>query len=75
MAGGGQPGPFGINTAISRLMCRSWLSSACPGNRHSAAGRTGTGHSLRQNALDPGFHGVPAGPVHPDGDADGASVT
>jgi hypothetical protein len=33
---------------------------------------TGTGLSLRQNALDPGFHGVPAGPAHPERDADGA---
>ena len=30
----------------------------------SAAGRTGSGVTLRQNALDPGFHGVPAGPAH-----------
>jgi hypothetical protein len=32
--------------------------------------------SLRQNAMDPGFHGVPAGPAHPerDGDGNGAGV-
>jgi FAD binding domain len=41
----------------------------------SAAGRNGTGVSLRQDALDPGFHGVPAGPAYPDRDADGAGVT
>jgi hypothetical protein len=27
------------------------------------------------DALDPGFHSVPAGPAHPDRDADGAGVT
>jgi len=36
------------------------------------AARTETGHSLRQNALDPGFHRVPAGPAHPERAADGA---
>jgi len=36
--------------------------------------RTGFGVSRRQNALDRGFHGVPAGPAHPDRDADGAGV-
>jgi hypothetical protein len=30
---------------------------------------------LRQNALDPGFHGVPAGAAHPDREADGVGVT
>jgi len=25
-----------------------------------------TGLSRRSNALDPGFHGVPAGPAHPE---------
>jgi hypothetical protein len=29
----------------------------------SAAGRTETGDSVRQDALGPGFHGVPAGPA------------
>jgi hypothetical protein len=36
------------------------------------AGRRGTGDSLRQNAVDPGFHGVPSGPARRDRDADGA---
>jgi len=36
--------------------------------------RPGSGVSQRQNALDPGFHDVPAGPAHPDRDADGAGV-
>jgi len=31
----------------------------------SAAGRHGSGNSRRPNALDPGFHGVPAGSAHP----------
>ena len=39
-----------------------------------AARRSGTGLSPRQNALEPRFHGVPAGPAHPDRDADGAGV-
>ena len=39
------------------------------------ARRDETGLSLRQNALDPGFHNVPADPAHPDRDADGAGVT
>jgi hypothetical protein len=29
----------------------------------------------RYYALDPGFHDVPAGPVHPDHEADGVGVT
>ena len=33
--------------------------------------RTETGDSLRQGALDPGFHGVPAGPAIRPGGADG----
>jgi hypothetical protein len=37
--------------------------------------RSETGNSLRQDALDPGFHGVPAGPAHPERDADGTGVT
>jgi hypothetical protein len=40
-----------------------------------AAGRHETGDPLRQDALDPGFHGVPAGPARMDREADGADVT
>lgn len=40
----------------------------------ASAGRPETGHSPRQNALEPGFHGVPSGPAHPDRGADGAGV-
>ena len=40
-----------------------------------ASGRHGTGDSLRQDALDPGFHGVPPGPERTDRDTDGADVT
>jgi predicted ester cyclase len=36
--------------------------------------RTGSRVSLRQNALDPGFHRVPNGPERPDRNADGAGV-
>jgi hypothetical protein len=32
------------------------------------------GGSTGENALDPGFHDVPAGPAHPNRDADGADV-
>jgi hypothetical protein len=39
------------------------------------AERTGSGVSLRYYALDPGSHGVPSGPAHPDRDADGAGAT
>jgi hypothetical protein len=69
--------------AAPALGCRT-PSDALPDARRPAgrpppcrtlAGRTGTGLPLRQNALDPGFHGVPAGPAHPDRDADGADVT
>jgi cytochrome bd ubiquinol oxidase subunit II len=31
--------------------------------------------STASSALDPGFHGVPAGPAYPDRDAEGAGVT
>ena len=33
--------------------------------------RHGTRNSLRQSALDPGFHDVPPGPARADGDANG----
>src|SRR6185312_8625744 len=38
----------------------------CPARdrRRTPAGRTGSGLSLSPSALDPGFHGVPAGPAH-----------
>src|SRR5689334_11223720 len=46
-----------------------------PGRTHSRpAGRTGFGVSVRQDALDSGFHGVPTGAGNPDCDADGAGV-
>ena len=52
---------------------------ALPRTLPDAAGRlperTETRNSWRQNALDPGFHGVPAGPIHPNRAADGAGVT
>jgi hypothetical protein len=38
-------------------------------------GRNETEIPLRQNALDPGFHDVLAGPAHPDRNANGAGVT
>ena len=37
--------------------------------------RHGTGNSLRQSALDSGFHDVPPGPARADGDANGVGVT
>jgi len=45
-----------------------------PDARRTAAGRTGSGLPLRQDAVDPGFHCVRTGPAHPDRDADGADV-
>jgi hypothetical protein len=47
------------------------LPDAC----RTPAGRDETGLPVRSNALEPGFHGVPAGPAHPDRAADGAGVT
>jgi hypothetical protein len=45
----------------------------------TAPERTGSGVSVRyyapRNALDPGFHGAPAGPAYPERAADGAGVT
>jgi hypothetical protein len=38
---------------------------ALPGACRTPAGRHETGLSLRQDALDPGFHGVPNGSAHP----------
>jgi hypothetical protein len=38
------------------------------------AGRAGSGHSLRQNALDPGFMTFQRVRCTRDGDADGADV-
>jgi len=46
-----------------------------PDAYQTPAGRHGSGHSLRLNALDPRFHDVPAGPAQPDGEADGVGVT
>jgi hypothetical protein len=40
-----------------------------------AGGRHGFGISRRQNAVDPGFHGVPVGSARLDRDADGSDVT
>src|SRR6185437_13509153 len=45
------------------------------GHRTPDTGRTGTPNPRRSNALDPGFHGVPTGPAHPECGADGAGVT
>jgi hypothetical protein len=39
------------------------------------SGRAETRVSLRQNALDPGFHDVPTGPAYPDRGVDDAGVT
>ena len=58
VTGGGQPGPFGINTAISRLQRTPRELIMKIGLLPDPAGRTGSGHSRRWNALDPGFHGV-----------------
>ena len=41
----------------------------------SAAGRNEPRVPLRYYALDPGFHGVHAGPAHTNRDADGADVS
>jgi hypothetical protein len=46
-----------------------------PDARQTPVGRHETGDSLRQNALDPGFHGVPPGPARTDRDADGAGAS
>ncbi len=53
--------------------CRT-PSGTLSGASRAPPGRTGTRNSRRKNALDPGFHGVPAGPIHPDRAADGAGV-
>src|SRR5437764_3198024 len=55
MSRGGQPGPFRINTAISRLRRMPLELIVKIGLPPDPAGRAGSGHSLRQNALDPGF--------------------
>jgi len=45
-----------------------------PDASRPSAGRHETGIPRRWNALDPRFHGVLAGPAHPNQDADGAGV-
>jgi SAM-dependent methyltransferase len=50
---------------------RSRYSRRSPETR-SPAGRHGTRVPLRQDAADPGFHAVPAGPAQTDREADGA---
>ena len=80
--------PYGVDTAFisHQLKCRLAYvdhedrptAERCrtpPERCRAPPGRTGTRHSLRPSALDPGFHGVPAGPIHPDRAADGAGVT
>ena len=42
--------------------------------RRPLRGRHETGHSVRLNAIDSGFHGVPAEPGHANSGADGDSV-
>jgi hypothetical protein len=53
------------------IMTIGLLPHAC----RPPSGRTETGDSLRENALDPGFHRVLTGPAHPDRDTDGAGVS
>ena len=47
VTGGGQPGPFGINTAISRLQRTPRELIMKIGLLPDPAGRTGSGHSRR----------------------------
>ena len=63
-----RPPPGRLPAAADRL-------PAAAGRRRAPPGRTETRNSWRQDALDPGFHGVPAGPIHPHRAADGAGVT
>jgi hypothetical protein len=53
------------------IMTIGLMPDAC----RTPGGRNETGSSLRENTLDPGFHGVLTGPAHPDRDADGAGAT
>jgi len=66
----------GSDPAVPRFWCRSAVSARRGVARaRSAAGPAGPGVSLRQNALDPGFHGVPTRSAHLDREADGVGVT
>ena len=72
----GPPGPVGERRAPS-MACANTpketppRSSSTPGSEspsprcRTPPGRPGSGLPRRQNALDPGFHDVPAGPAHP----------
>src|SRR4029078_1438673 len=81
--------PFQANVLSAVRHATGWLNphrgARRPVGRHAGPPRrlfgrraprcpTGTPVPLRLNALDPGFHGVPAGLAHPERDADGAGV-
>ena len=78
-SGSGTAGRAGTaRPLLPTARARSRYSRRSPEPRspcRTPAGRHGTGFSLRQDALDPGFHGVPAGPAHSDREADGAGGT
>jgi len=68
--------PYGQRPGRPEVRCRSAVSARRGVARaRSAAGPAGPGVSLRQNALDPGFHGVPTRSAHLDREADGVGVT
>jgi len=50
------------------------LAALVESGRPASVGRYGIGIPVRSNALDPGFHGVPADPASPGRDADGAGA-
>jgi hypothetical protein len=70
--------PYSVDAAFTSSQR---IAAQVDHENRSAAGRRPdacthwNGLSLRQNALDPGFHGLPVGPGHPDRDSDGAGVT
>jgi len=73
-----------VRRAGREVRAGRWAPGAGAGHRtsdvgrrtsHVARRRTGTPDPRRSNALDPGFHGVPTGPAHPECGADGVGVT
>jgi len=69
--GDGRHSPDGAGRHLAKLVegLAALLAAGEP-----PAGRTGSGVSRRQNALDPGFHDVRPGPARTNSDADDARV-
>jgi hypothetical protein len=66
---------IGTTSTVSRQFMLIVTISLLRDAWRTPAGHAGSGLSLRQHALDPGFHDVLAGPAHTNRDADDVGVS